>query len=98
MIRTVDIAALNLLTDHDDVVTYINALLQVERPEYNEEMVWFPTPEIPGNEDEQSPIQKRILQELRELIRKREKFDPTQNEKSRNKFFSMFKWTNSLIT
>ena len=37
MIRPVDIAALNLLTEHDDVVTYINALMQVERPEYNEE-------------------------------------------------------------
>ena len=35
-IRQVDIAALNLLTEHDDVVTYINALKQVERPEDNE--------------------------------------------------------------
>ena len=52
MIRPVDIAALNLLTDHDDVVTYINALMQVERPEDNEEKFWFPTPEHPGNEQE----------------------------------------------
>ena len=37
MIRAVDIAALNLLTDHDDVVTYINALMQEERPDDNEE-------------------------------------------------------------
>ena len=43
MIRPVDIAALNLLTEHDDVVTYINALMQVERPENNEEKFWFPT-------------------------------------------------------
>ena len=28
MIRPVDIAATNLLTEHDDVVTYINALMQ----------------------------------------------------------------------
>ena len=33
MIRPVDVAALNLLIEHDDVVTYINALMQVERPE-----------------------------------------------------------------
>ena len=45
MIRPVDIAALNLLTEHDDVVTYMNALMQVERPEDNEEKFWFPTPE-----------------------------------------------------
>ena len=97
MIRPVDIAAPNLLTEHDDVVTYINALMQVERPENNEEKFWFPTPENPGNELEHSPIQKRILKELRELA-ELEKLDPTENEESRNKFFSMFKWTDSLIT
>ena len=37
MIRPVDIAALNLLTEHDDVVMYINALMQVERPDDNGE-------------------------------------------------------------
>ena len=90
MIRPVDIAALNLLTDYDDVVTYINALMQVERPEDNEEKFCFPTPEHPGNEQEHSPIQKRILKELRDLA-EIEKLDPTENEESRNKFLSMFK-------
>ena len=37
LIRPVDIAALNLLTEHDDVVTYINALMQVDKPEDIEE-------------------------------------------------------------
>ena len=97
MIRAVDFAALNLLSEHDDVVTYINALLQVERPEDNEEKFWFPTPENPGNEQEHSFIQKRILKELSELAAL-EKLDPTENEESRTKFLSMFKWTNSLIT
>ena len=96
MIRPVDIAALNLLTDHDDVVTYINALMQIERPDDNEEKFWFPTPEHLGNEQEDSPIQKRILKELRDLA-ELEKLDPTENEESRNKFLSMFKWTDSLI-
>ena len=41
MIRPVNIAALNLLTEHLDVVTYINALMQVERPVDNEEKFWF---------------------------------------------------------
>ena len=44
-IRPVDIAALNLLTEHEDVVTYINALMQVEQHKDNEEKFWFPTPE-----------------------------------------------------
>ena len=97
MIRPVDIVALNLLTEHDDVVTYINALMQVERPDDNEEKFWFPTPENPGNEPEHSPIQRRNLKELRELA-ELEKLDPTENEQSRTKFLSMFKWTDSLIT
>ena len=96
MIRPVDIAALNLLTNHDDAVTYINALMQVERPDDNEEKFWFPTSEHPGNEQEHSPIQKRILKELRDLA-ELEKLDPTENEESRNKFLSMFKWTDSQI-
>ena len=45
MICPVDIVALNFLTKHDDVVTYINALMQVKRPQDNEEKCWFPTPE-----------------------------------------------------
>ena len=53
--------------------------MQVERPEDNEEKFWFPTPENPGNEDEQSSLQKRILKELRELT-KLEKLVPTENE------------------
>ena len=97
MIHPVDIAALNLLTEHDDVVTYINALMQVERPEDNEEKFWFPTPEHPGNEQEHSPIQKRILKELRDLA-ELEKLDPSENEETRNKFLSMFNRTDSLIT
>ena len=97
MIRPADIAALNLLTEHDNVVTYINALMQVERPEDSEEKFWFPTPQNPGNEQEHSPIQKRILKEQRELT-KVEKLNLTENEESRNKFLSVFKRTDSLIT
>ena len=67
MIRSVDIAALNLLREHQDVVTYINALMPVERPKGNEENFWFPTTENPRNAEDHSPIQKRILKELREL-------------------------------
>ena len=97
LIRPVDIAALNLLTEHDDVVTYINALMQVDKPEDIEEKFWFPTPDNPGNEQKYTAIQKRILKELRELA-ELEKLDPTENAESRHKFLSLFKWTDSLIT
>ena len=79
MIRPVDIAAPNLLTEYDDVVTYINASMKVERPADTEEKIWLPTPENSGDAEEHSPIQKRILQELRELV-ELEKLDPTENK------------------
>ena len=69
MIRPVDIAELNLLTDHDHVVTYINALMLVERPENNEEKFWFPKPENPGNKNKHSPIQKRIPKRITGIVR-----------------------------
>ena len=66
--------------------------MQVERHEDNEEKFRFPTPENPGNEQENSPIQKRILKELRELA-ELEKLDPTASEESQIKFLTMFSWT-----
>ena len=41
--------------------------MQVKRPDDFEKKFWFPTTEDPGNESEHSPIQRRILKELREL-------------------------------
>ena len=58
---------------------YINALMQVERPEDREEKFWFPSPGNLGNEDEHSSTQKRILKELQELS-EREKFDPRKKK------------------
>ena len=95
-IRAVDIAALNLLIEHDDVVAYVNALMQVDSAEQTEEKFWFPTPENPGDESEHTPIQQRILRELRELQRL-EELDPKRDEKSRTQFLSLFKWNDSLI-
>ena len=62
--RPLDIAALYLLTEHDDVVAYVNALVQVDSPEDTEEKFFFPTPENHGAESEHNPIQQRILREL----------------------------------
>ena len=71
--------------------------MQVERHEDKEEKFWFPKPENTGNSEEHSPIQKRILQELRELA-ELEKLDPTESEESRTRFLSRFNWTDSQIT
>ena len=64
--------------------------------EPNADSFWFPTPENPGNETEHTPIQRRILKEIRELI-KREQLDPTKNAESRKKILDMFQWERSQI-
>ena len=71
--------------------------MQIQSPDNTEENFCFPTPENPGKETEHTPIQQRILRELREL-QKLERLDPKQDEQSRTKFLSMFKWNDSLIT
>ena len=64
--------------------------------EQNDETLWFPTPENPGNEDEHTPKQRRILKEIRELIKK-EQLDPTKDPESRKEFLDVFKWEGSQI-
>ena len=78
-IRAVDPASLNLLTEHDDVVAYVNASMQIDSPEQTEEKFWFPTPEDPGDESEHTPIQQHILRERRQL-QKLEELDPNKTK------------------
>ena len=95
-IRPIDIVALSLLNDPDDTHMYVNELMKSNEHESNEDSFWFPTPEHPGNETEHTPIQRRILKEIRELI-EREKLDPTKDAESNKKFLDMFQWEGSQI-
>ena len=56
-----------LNNNHDDAVHYINSLLKTPRTDEINETYRFPTPQNPGNEREHTPIQTRILNDLREL-------------------------------
>ena len=62
--------------------------MQVDSSEQTEEKFWVPTPENPGDESEHTPIQQRILRELRDLQRL-EELDPKQDEKSRSQFLDI---------
>ena len=95
-IRLVDVATLTTLQDPDDTHMYVNELMKSTNNEQNDENFWFPTPENPRNEDEHTPLQKRILKEIRELIKK-EQLDPTKDPESRKEFLDMFKWEGSQI-
>ena len=81
---------------HDDAIHYINSLLKTRKTDEVNETYWFPTPKNPGNEKEHTPIQARILKELREL-EQLEKLNPLENTESRNQFLSNFDWTNSTL-
>ena len=95
-IQPVDVATLTTLQDPDDAHMYVNELMKSANDEQNDENLWFLTPENPGNEDEHTPIHRRILKEIRELIRK-EQLDPTKDPESRKEFLDMFKWEGSQI-
>ena len=81
-----------LNNSHDNAIHYINSLLKTSKKDEVNETYWFPTPQNPGNEKEHTPIQTRILNELREP-EQLEKLNPLQNTNSRNQFLSNFNWT-----
>ena len=85
-----------LNNSHDDAIHYINSLLKTSKTDEANETYWFPTPQNPGNEKEHTPIQTRILIELREL-EQLEKLNPLGNTNSRNQFLSNFDWTDSTL-
>ena len=78
-----------LNNSHDDAIHYKNSLLKTSKDDELNETYWFPTPQNPGNEKEHTPIQTRILNELREL-EQLEELNPLENTNSRNHFLSNF--------
>ena len=60
-IRPTDAAAFKLLQDPDDTHMYVNELMKPSENEQNDETLWFPTPENPRDEEEHTPIQRKIL-------------------------------------
>ena len=96
-IKPVDMAILSMIPEGDpDLITYLTELLKTNKPDQQTNTFWFPTPENPGNTEEHTPIQTRILKELRELQQK-EKLNPKDNNESRIEFLKRFDWTDTLL-
>ena len=75
-IKPVDMAILSMIHEGDpDLITYLTELLKTNKSNQQTTAFWFPTPENPGNTEEHTPIQTRILKELRE-IQQKEKVNP----------------------
>ena len=97
-IKPVDMAILSMIPEGDpDLVTYLTELLRTNKPDQQRNIFWFPTPENPGNTEDQTSIQTRILTELVELQR-REKLNPKDDIESRTEFLKRFDWTDTLLT
>ena len=75
---------------------YVSELMKSTAEEQNDENLWFPTPESPGNEKEHTPKPQRILRGIREHIKK-EKLYPTKDQKSRKTLLDMFQCESSKI-
>ena len=97
-IRPVNLTSVRQLlnNNHDDAIHYINSPLKTSKTDEVNQTYWFPTPQNPGNEKEHTPIQTRILNELRE-IEQLEKLNPLEDTDSRNQFQSNFDWTGSTL-
>ena len=52
----------------EDAIYYVSSLLKANRNNDHYEQYWFPTPDNPGDEQFHTPIQRRILQKLRNEI------------------------------
>ena len=97
-IKPVDMAILSMIPEGDpDLIIYLTELLRTNKQDQQINTFWFRTPENPGNTEEHTPIQTRILKELRELQLK-EKLNPKDNTESRTEFLKRFDWTDTLLT
>ena len=97
-IKPVDMAILSMIPEGDpDLITYLTELHRTNKPDQQTNTFSFPTPENPGNTEEHTPIQTRILKELSELQLK-EKLNPKKNTESRTESLKRFDWTDTLLT
>ena len=81
-VRPIDPVSTWLLLNEKDASYYICSLLKANRNNDQYEQYWFPTPENPGDEASHTPIQQRILRELRNL-QEAEELNPQDNIESR---------------
>ena len=97
-IKPVNMAIFSMNPESDpDLITYLTELLRTNKQDQQTNTFWFPTPENPGNTEQHTPIQIRILKELRELQLK-EKLNSKDDIASGMEFLKRFDWTDTLLT
>ena len=63
------------------ILNRMNSLLKASKTDEVNETYWFSTPQNPGNEQEHTPIQTSIINELQEL-EQLEKLNPLEDTNS----------------
>ena len=87
----------HLLKDNpENAAYYASSLIKSPKTSDDSENYWFPTPEEPGDPQTHTPIQQRILRELRNL-QDLEKLNPQDDPESRKQFLANFDWTDSTL-
>ena len=85
-IKPVDTAILSMIPECDPKPsTYLTELFGTNKPDQQNNTFRFSTPESPDNTEDHTPIQTRIVQELRDLQQKG-KLNPKDNIESRMEF------------
>ena len=91
-IKSVDMAIFSLIPQGDpDLLAYLNELLRTNKPDQQNNTFWYPTPKNPGNPEDHTPKQTKILKE-------KEKLKPQESTESRNKFLKRFDWIDTFLT
>ena len=96
--KPVDTAILNIIPEGvPDLTIYLTELLRTNEPDQKTNTFCFPTPKNPGNTEDHTPIQTRILKELREFQQK-DKSNAKIDAESRIEFLKKNDWTDILLT
>ena len=98
-LKPLNTTALTVLTEDDseDAIVYINELLKTSDKPSNNQNFWFPTPDDPGDPNTHTPIQSRILREIKEL-EEIQKLNPTNSNEEREAFLKNFKWDDTQLS
>ena len=86
-----------LQLDQEQAAHYVSSLTKANKSPQNQENYWFPTPENPGNPEEHTQIQKKILRDL-QALQDLETLDPTKDPEFQAKFLENFDWKDSTLT
>ena len=87
----------HLLQDNpENVAYYASSLIKSPKTGQDSENYWFPTPEDPGDPQTHTPIQQRILKELRNL-QELEKLNPQDDPEFRKQFLANFDLADSTL-